>query len=74
MTATSCPVDGPELCTRYVRSGQLMCGPHWHAVPRSLKGAVWHAWRAYQRDASDRAWQAYAAAREAALRAVAGLP
>lgn len=74
VTSQTCPVDGPELCGRYVRAGHLMCGQHWHAVPRSLKGAVWRAWRAYQKNPGDKAWRAYIAARAAALRAVAGMP
>lgn len=36
-----CPATG---CTREIRYGMLMCGPHWHMVPAPVRTAVWNAW------------------------------
>jgi hypothetical protein len=40
--AHDCPATG---CTRRVGRGQLLCRPHWFAVPKALRDAVWDAWR-----------------------------
>ncbi len=36
-----CPATG---CDREVRTGMLMCAPHWYMVPVPVRTAVWNAW------------------------------
>jgi hypothetical protein len=36
-----CPAKG---CTRTVPNHLLMCGPHWHMVPKPLQSDVWAAY------------------------------
>lgn len=36
-----CPIDG---CTRMLNREYLMCGPHWHMLPKDLQGRVYALW------------------------------
>ncbi len=35
-------------CTAVVRPGMLMCRPHWLALPKRLRDAIWATWRSRQ--------------------------
>lgn len=37
-----CPAPG---CRSIVSATRLLCRPHWHAVPKPLRDAVWRTWR-----------------------------
>lgn len=37
-----CPVD---RCPVQVGRDRLMCRPHWYAVPKPMRDAVWATWR-----------------------------
>jgi hypothetical protein len=61
-----CPIDG---CTRRVPSHQLLCAPHWRAVPRDLQRALYRTWdngRGAGTDAHNEAMHAVIHAAEAA--------
>jgi hypothetical protein len=58
-----CPVPG---CTRHARAGQLMCRPHWAALPGAFRGAVLAAWQG----GDGAGTPAHAAATAAAIAAV----
>jgi hypothetical protein len=58
-----CPAGG---CGKRVRPDMLMCAPHWYAVPRPLRSAVWRAWDGGAGAASPE----HAAAIRAAIKAV----
>ncbi len=69
---SACPVPG---CTEKLRSGYLMCKPHWCAVPLQLRRAVHATWRAVrkapERTARLGAIADYQAARDKAIAAAA---
>ncbi|MGO9292819.1 MAG: hypothetical protein ACLP52_02870 [Streptosporangiaceae bacterium] len=58
-----CPVRG---CPQHVSPDRLMCRPHWYAVPRPLRDAVWATWQS----GSGAGSPAHMAAINAAIRAV----
>lgn len=65
MNAGTCPVN---RCTRTLRGGMLMCGPHWHQVPAPLQTDVWETWRTWEVNFGDHpAAQAYRSAKTAAI-------
>ena len=37
-----CPVEG---CERSRQSSQLACRPHWYALPKDIRDAVWAGYR-----------------------------
>jgi hypothetical protein len=37
-----CPAPG---CPQHVSADRLMCRPHWYAVPKPLRDAVWATWQ-----------------------------
>ncbi|HEX7821077.1 MAG TPA: hypothetical protein VF463_10710 [Sphingobium sp.] len=37
-----------HACSEIVVRGQLMCKPHWLALPKPIRDEVWDSWRAYQ--------------------------
>jgi hypothetical protein len=41
-TTHLCPAGD---CPVRVRADRLMCAPHWSAVPKPLRDAVWATWR-----------------------------
>jgi hypothetical protein len=55
----SCPVKD---CERTRASGQLACRPHWFALPKDIRDAVWSGYRQGVMSGAYRA--AYADARE----------
>jgi len=55
-------------CRERITRGQLMCKPHWFAIPKALRDQVWNTWRAFngfrpQRDGSGAARHAELMAR-----------
>lgn len=57
-------------CTATIRRGLLMCGFHWHMVPRPLQLAVHRTWRSFLRHEGIQWRRAYDAATKAAIDAV----
>ena len=42
MADHECPAPG---CDRQVNYTMLACRPHWYAIPKSLRDAVWRTYR-----------------------------
>lgn len=42
MNGHACPKPG---CPAVVPVHMLACRPHWYAIPRPLRDAIWRAWR-----------------------------
>ena len=58
-----CPAAG---CTVAVPASMLMCAPHWYAVPKPLRRAVWATWA----DGAGQGTLAHCQAIQLAIRAV----
>lgn len=37
-------------CDAQTATGQLACKPHWFALPKPLRDAIWSTWRKRERD------------------------
>lgn len=57
-------------CTTTIRRGMLMCGWHWHQVPKPIQTNVHRTWRAVLRNKGIESRRAYDAAVKAAIDAV----
>lgn len=62
-----CPIAG---CPRRRETDHLMCGRHWHRVPRALQDRVYRTWNARLRTDDPAAVNAHEAAKKAAIEAV----
>lgn len=54
-------------CGLSIKPGLLMCGPHWHRLPKPIQRAVLDTWRALNEAKTHEAIAAYRTARENAI-------